>query len=255
MKRTATLVVFLASVLIASLGHTQEMPQGTVQVNTWCTINEGHTFAEAVEVGRYVDNEWENGPLQIFFRQAIAGPNLPPNGLLRVVYWNNLEHWSRGLAALPSPVGPRAHLNEIMSCDESNRSFFLTRNIGGRGGAYGGGENNVSMSSARACQVKPGNTIEDVYSALAENNAPYREQGDRTTYQLSQRFLGPREGLEMGTGLLIRMVGDTSHGLAARLDMSPKIAGVSEEFPVVNCLDRSLWESHVIHWSLPSEQE
>ena len=189
MKRTATLVVFLASVLIGSLGYTQEMPQGTVQVNTWCTINEGHTFAEAVEVGRYVDNEWENGPLQIFFRQAIAGPNLPPNGLLRVVYWNNLEHWSRGLAALPSPVGPRAHLNEIMSCDESNRSFFLTRNIGGRGGAYGGGENNVSMSSARACQVKPGNTIEDVYSALAENNAPYREQGDIDNalwWQLSQ---------------------------------------------------------------------
>jgi hypothetical protein len=112
------------------------------------------------------------------------------------------------------------------------------------------------MSSSRACQVKPGNTIKDVYAALADYNAPYREQGDRTTYQLSQRFLGPREGVGMGTGLLIRMVGDTSHGLAARLDMSPiEVAGVSDEFPAVNCLDRSLWASHVIHWSLSSEQQ
>ncbi len=40
MKKATPLIVFLASVLVGSLGYTQEMPVGSVQVNTWCTINE-----------------------------------------------------------------------------------------------------------------------------------------------------------------------------------------------------------------------
>ena len=250
MKKATVLMVLVASVLIGRLGYTQDMPPGTLSVNTRCTINEGHTFAEAVEVGRYVDNEWENGPNLVFYRQPIAGPNVQPNGLLRVVYWDNLEHWSQGIAALPAPSGPSAHLNEIMSCDEDNRSFFLTRNVDEQGRGYAGGQNNASLTSSRSCQVKPGNTIQDAYSTLGTINETYRDQGDRTTVQLSQRFLGPREGLEMGTGIIIRMIGETSQGLAARLDMSPKNAGLPDDAPVVNCLDSSLWASHVIHWGL-----
>ena len=166
------------------------------------------------------------------------------------MYWDNLEHWARGLASRPAPSGPRAHLNGIMTCDDSNRSFFINRDVDGQGAAYAGGENNFSLTAARYCQVKPGNTIQDVYAALANINQRYRQQGDRTTMQLSQRFLGPREGLEMGTGVIIRLVGETPQGLAARLNMAPKNAGLPDNAPVVHCSDSSLWASHVIHWGL-----
>lgn len=244
-----TTFVIVASVLIGQLGYAQDMPPGGVLVNTRCAINDGHTFEEAVEVGRYVNFQRDDGPNLVFFRQPIAGSNTSPNALLRVIYWDNLAHWARGLAARPAPSGPSAHLNEIMTCNENNRSFFINRNIDQEGSAYAGGESDFSLTAARSCQVKPGNTIQDVYTALGTINERYREQGDRTTMQLSQRFLGPRDGLEMGTGILIRLVGETPEGLAARLDMSPNNPGVPENAPVVGCGDYSLWASHVIHWS------
>ena len=167
---------------------------------------------------------------------------------MRVVYWKNLAHWTRGQASRLAPSGPGAHLNEIMTCDENNRSFFINRNIGGQGSAYAGGKNDFSLTAARSCRVKAGNTIQDVYTALATINERYQQQGDRTTMQLSQRFLGPREGVEMGTDIRVRLVGETPSGLAARLDMASKNAGLPENAPVVHCRDYSLWASHVIHW-------
>lgn len=243
-------VVIVAGGLVGQLAYAQDMPSGNLLVNTRCVINDGHTFEEAVEVGRYIDFQGDDAPNLVFFRQPIAGPNSLPNGLLRVVYWDSLAHWARGQAALPAPSGPSAHLNEIMTCDQSNRSFFINRNIDQEGAAYEGGESDFSLTAARACRVKPGNGIQDVYSALGTINERYRAQGDRTLVQLSQRFLGPRPGLEMGAGILLRLVGETPEGLAARLDMAPKNAGVPEDAPVVGCGDYSLWASHVIHWGL-----
>ena len=137
-----------------------------------------------------------------------------------------------------------------MSCDDANRSFFINRNIDGAAGAYAGGENQQSLSAARVCELRPGNTIEDVYTALVEINAPYRQQGDQTTMQLSHRFMGPQEGGAMGSSVIIRLVGETAEGLAARIDMSPRNARLAGDAPVVNCQDQSLWSSHVIHWGL-----
>lgn len=238
----------VVSVLVGQLASAQQMPPGGLLVNTSCVINDGHTFEEAVEVGRYIEFQGDDAPNFVFFRQPIAGPNLEPNRLLRVFYWDNLAHWARGQAARPALSGPVAHLNEIMACDEENRSFFINRDIDQEGAAYAGGENDYTLTAARACRVKAGRTIQDVYAAIGTFNEYFREQGDRTLVQLSQRFLGPRAGLEMGTAIRLRLVGETPESLAARLDMAPKNAGVNEDAPVVGCGDLSLWGSHVIYW-------
>lgn len=54
----------------------------------------------------------------------------------------------------------------------------------------------------------------------------------------------------MGTNIIIRLIGETPEGLAARLDMSPKVVGLSDDAPVMNCQDRSLWATHVIRWGI-----
>jgi hypothetical protein len=137
-----------------------------------------------------------------------------------------------------------------MTCDNVNRSFFINRNVGDAAGAYAGGENDQSLSAARLCQVKPGNTIADVYAALLNINEGFRAQGDVTTMQLSHRFLGPVEGIDMGTDIIIRLVGESAEGLARRIDMSAKNVGLPPDAPVVNCQDQSLWSSYVIRWGV-----
>jgi hypothetical protein len=50
MKKITTLLVFITCFLVGLPGYAQEMPPGNVIVNTACLINEGHTFADAVDV-------------------------------------------------------------------------------------------------------------------------------------------------------------------------------------------------------------
>ena len=121
MKKVTT-IVFVTCLLASMPGYAQEMPAGGVIVNTGCLISDGHTFAEAVEVGRAATNDGENAPNLVFYRQPIAAADAPSNLLLRVVYWDNLEHWVRGSTALANPRGAAAHLNEIMTCNNANRS-------------------------------------------------------------------------------------------------------------------------------------
>ena len=73
MKKVTTLIVFVTYLLLGRIGYTQDMPPGGLIVNTRCTINQGHTFAEAVEVGRYLNNEGENAPNLIFFGSPLPG--------------------------------------------------------------------------------------------------------------------------------------------------------------------------------------
>lgn len=247
--RLTALPALALGMVLALPATAQEMPPGGVLVNTGCMINEGHSLAEVLETARGNDYGRENAPNLVFYRRPIAAANAPSNFLLRVVYWDNLEHWARSGATGGNPTAASTSLNAMLDCDNANRSFFINRNVGGAGNAYAGGENPDSMAAARFCELKSGNTIEDVYFSLEELTSGMRAAGDQSTVQLSNRFLGPREGQNMGTGITIRLVGESSQGLAARIDMMAK-GTLSEEAPVINCQDMSLWSSHVIHWGL-----
>jgi hypothetical protein len=252
MSKKIFLGTVVASLFSCVSAFGQEMPAGNVIVNTACQISEGYTFADAVAVAREANITTEDGPNLIFYRQPIAGAGAyPANALLRVVYWDNLAHWARSAASRATAVTASAggYLNEIVTCDNVNRSFFVNRNVG-QGAAYANGENNETLVSSRACEVAPGNTIEDVYAGLTALNAPYGEQGNTTLMQLSQRFMGPREGQSMGANIIIRLIGEDGVGLAERIDMAGKPAGLPDDAPVANCADLSLWASHVIHWGI-----
>ena len=249
MKTMIPLTVFVTSFLVGLPSFAQEMPPGNMIVNTACSINDGYAFTDAVEAGRSLSYDGDNGPNLVFYRQPIATADTPSTFALRVVYWDNLEHWARGSGGLGNRFAA-ANLNEIMTCNNTNRSFFINRNVGQGGDAYAGGENAQSLSAARFCQVKSGNTLEDVYAALVAIQQPYLDQGNTTLMQLSHRFLNPAEGDEMGTNIIIRLIGETPEGLAARLDISPKVVGLPDDAPVMNCQDQSLWATHVIWWGI-----
>ena len=240
---------FLGMCLVSLGVSAQEMPAGSVLVNTMCTINDGYDFNDVLEAAREIDYDREGGPDLMFFRRPIAANNAPPNAVLRVVYWQNLEHWAT--ATFPSSRASQ-RLADRLSCDNANRRFFQNRNVGG-GNAYNGGENMRSLSAAVQCTIKDGRNIAEVYQGLMELNAPMKAQGDTSQMQLSHRFLGPGQSRGLGAAVTIRIVGQDPAGLAARLDMQARNTGVAPDAPVENCSDFSLWESYVIYWGLPAQ--
>ena len=215
-----------------------------------CSINEGHTLAEVLEVARSASYEGEDAPNLVFYRQPIAVPNAPANALLRSIYWTDMAHWARGVGRLGNPSGAAAHLNELLTCNNTNRTFLQNRNVG-QGDAYAGGENNQTLMASLSCEIKQGRNIAEVYTGLMEINAPFAAQGDTTLMQLSHLLLGPREGSGLGAAIFVRFVGEDAAGLAARLDAGgPRATGTPDDAPVENCSDLTLWSSHVIHWGL-----
>jgi len=224
--------------------NAQQMPPGGIIVNTTCAITHGHTVDEVMTVARAI-NYTDEGPNLVFYRRPMSGGNFPANFLLRTVYWDSVEHWANGTG--PGSSGPRNHLAKLLECDNVNRSFWINRNVG-QGNAYGGGENDEALMAARRCRMRPGSTMEQLYTTLSEINAPYAQQGDSTLLQFSQRFIGPSEGVDMGTLVTIRLVGEDAMGLARRLDSSIKYVGTPADSPVENCGDWVLFASHVAHF-------
>lgn len=251
MKKLIMLGAVMASFLVGLPGFAQEMPPGNVIVNTACSINEGHTFDEVLEVARANSFDGDNAPNLVFYRRPIAGANFAPNFVLRVVYWDNMEHWARSNStrSLPATASAGSHLNELLTCDNVNRSFSVNRNVG-QGAAYGGGENSESLVGSVRCRIAPGRTMQEVYAGLSELNAPFAAQGDTTLMQVSNRILGPREGLGLGSGITVRLIGETAVGLAARLDMQAPTNGTPPDAPVTNCGVMALWSSHVVRWGI-----
>ncbi|MBT8146335.1 MAG: hypothetical protein KJN90_05735 [Gammaproteobacteria bacterium] len=241
------LLVLILSLFACYSVNAQVMPPGNLIVTTACTINHGHTVDEVIRVARAIDSSGEGGPNLVFYRRPIAGANFPSDLIMRVIYWDDMAHWASAGGAPPS--GPRSYLSDMLSCDTVNRTFSTNRNVG-QGAAYAGGENTESLVATRNCRIKPGNTLEQLYFGLLELNAPYGQQGDTTLMQLSQRIMGPREGVEMGQDVIIRLIGEDAVGLAERIDMSPSPAGTPADAPVENCRDWALWQSYVTHWGL-----
>ncbi|MGB0544151.1 MAG: hypothetical protein ACPGPI_10560 [Longimicrobiales bacterium] len=230
----------------------QAMPAGTLLVNTRCTLSHGYSINDALEVARAMTYDEEDGPRWIGFRQAIAGNGeIAPNLVLRVVRWMDMSHWSRGIAAIDRDAQDRALLDSILDCDDANRTFMWDRNTDDLGNAYEGGTLDETLSEVTQCEIKEGSTLEDVFASAVAYNRPLREAGDRSTVQISHRFLGPRDGVEMGSRVLFRILGENAHSLAARIDATTSTPTVRtpEDYPIVGCGDSSLWRSHVVYWS------
>ena len=176
----------------------------------------------------------------------IAGNNAPADRLVRVVYWRDMEHWETSPANL-SASPERAYLNSLLSCDNANRSLQINYNIAGSG-AYSGGDRDSTLVMSRSCVIKPELTIEDVYASLTDLDQSQRRQGDNTTMQLSHRFMGPLDGIEMGTLITIRLVGESPDALARRMDAVEKPQGTPAAAPVLGCRDGAFFNCFVAHW-------
>ncbi|NKB34349.1 MAG: hypothetical protein GKR91_14755 [Pseudomonadales bacterium] len=226
--------------------YAQELPAGNLIVTTACSISEGYTVEQVIEEARSIDIA-DDGPNLIFYRYPIASNGAPSNRLMRAVYWQNMEHWASNSGPLG---GGAARLNEMLSCENTNRTFNNNWNVGSGGDAYAGGENSQSLVAARPCLAAPGTTVQQFYSELTNFANMYRDQGDTTLMQLSQRFLGPRTDIEMGTGFLIRTIGEDAAGLARRFDMGAPGVGTPDGPIDVTCGDPSLFMSYVAHWGL-----
>ena len=98
LKITSSITVILFS-LINSL-TAQELPiPDSLYVSTQCFIREGNSFQDVVEEGREADI---SGPNVIFFRQPIAGSDVAENQFIRVVVWDNMEHWASNVVVKSS---------------------------------------------------------------------------------------------------------------------------------------------------------
>ena len=250
MKKITLLAAFLTVFLFGSPGYAQDMPPGNLIVVTACLINDGNTVADVMSAARDVDYDYPNAPNFVFYRQPIAGGNTPENLLMRVIYWRDMAHWATPGQGDGGLDRDRRRVAEMLDCDTANRTFSMNYNAGPGGQPYDNGESDFSFAVTRTCQFKPGYGVADVYSSLTAYAAGLRERGDTTLVQLSHRFLGPSNGVEMGTRFLIRLTGTTPQSLADQIDASPKGVGTPAAFPGMNCSDGTLWGSHVVHWGL-----
>ena len=233
--------------VVCTSTQAQEMPPGGIIVNTTCTMAEGHTLDEVLQAARAIEYS-DDGANFVFYRRPIGGGSFEPGFVLRTVYWDSVAHWAEGGSNPPSQQSrARRQLNELLDCDNSNRSFWTNRNVN-QGNAYAGGANQDTLMAARRCRMKPGSTLEQFYTNLQELDAPYAQQGDTTLMQLSQEFIGPSNGQDMGTLVTVRLVGENAMGLARRLDMSTKYVGTPDDAAVESCGNWVLFSSHIAHW-------
>ena len=244
-KNILGLIIFISVSLLSGLSFAQELPNGSLIVNTQCKISHGHTIEDVITVARATPKS-EGGPNRIFYRTPISGSNFSDDWVLRTVYWDDLTHWATANSRDRQQSGPRNHLNELITCDSSNRKFFDNYNIG-TGNPYDNGNNQISGIAARFCTLKSGVTIEEAYQVLASNNAQYDGEHE-TMMQLSQLKHGSMPNLEMGTRITIRLVGKDLVDLAKRLDLSgPRRVGTPDGV-MDNCSDSNLFMSHVARW-------
>lgn len=248
MKKLFSPAVFLSCLLVAITSNAQdaEMPPGQVIVVTACLINDGYTVSDVMTAARAIDYSADDSPNFVFYRQPISGNNVPSNLLMRVNYFNDLEHWAGRNFGEPSTA--RRLLNRMLSCNTTNRTMSKNYNIGPGGQPYEGGTAPSGLVATAACNLKPGVTLQQVYNQLLAFNQPYRDAGDTTLFQLSHRFMGSTANVDMGSRFLLRFTGTTPEGLATRIDMGDKLVGTPPDFGGENCRDFVLWTSHVAHW-------
>lgn len=236
--------LFTISLFVSFSVHGQDAPPGNLIVVTPCTINDGNTVADVIAEARN-NNIGDGGPNLIFYRYPVASNGAPSNRLMRVVYWSNMEHW-----ATSGGAGGDTRLSRMLTCENTNRTFHNNWNVGSGGNAYNGGENDSSLVAARFCTVAAGVTVQQFIAELTNYAEMYRDEGDATLMQLSQRFLGPRPDAEMGTAFTIRTVGTDAAGLARRFDMTVPGIGAPDGPFEITCGDASLFRSYVTHWGL-----
>ena len=153
MSRITFISIILIFYIPLHLANAQETPApDSLYVSTQCFIKEGSSFEDVVDEGRGADI---SGPNVIFFRQPIAGSNAAENQFIRIVVWDNMEHWASNVVTAPS---------ETYNCDNNNRRFWTNRNLGNNRSAYNGTD--VSLVTTRRCTVQRGYNISDVYNSI-----------------------------------------------------------------------------------------
>ena len=206
----------------------QSMPTPTLIVNTWCSVAHGYSMDDVLEVARSMSYDGSDAPRWIGYRVPVAGNGeMEPNQVVRVVRWENLAHWERYVRDRDSNAS--VLLAQMLDCDDGNRSFMRDWAIDDQGNPYEGGMIDSTLSTYRACELKPGNTVEDLFNTLANINAGARAEGDRNHRGFSQRWLGPRADAEMNSGVGIRIIGENGGALASYLDSRTAGAGGTPE--------------------------
>ncbi len=242
----ATLTIALLGLNVPAL-LAQAMPTPTLIVNTRCSVGHGYSMDDVLEVARSMSFDGPDAPRWIGYRVPVAGNGeMEPNQVVRAVRWENLAHWERYVRDRDSNAS--VLLDQMLDCDEGNRSFMRDWAIDDQGNPYEGGMIDSTLSTYRVCELKPGNTVEDLFNTLANINAEARAEGDRNHRGFSQRWLGPRADAEMNSEIGIRIIGENGDALASYLDSRPAgSGGTPEDAPVTNCGDRMLFRSHVVH--------
>ncbi len=230
----------------------QGIPTPTLLVNTRCSVGHGYSINDVLEVARSDSFDGPNAPRWIGYRVPVAGNGeMEPDQVIRAVRWESLAHWDAHYETFVRDRDSNASvlLRQMLDCDEGNRSFMRDWAIDDQGTPYEGGTIDSTLSTYRVCELKPGNTVEDLYNVLASQNAEARADGDRNHRGFSMRWLGPREGVEMNTGIGIRIIGENASALASYLDSTPVTGagGTPEGAPVTNCGDRMMFRSHTVH--------
>ena len=235
LKLTSSITVILFS-LISSL-TAQELPTpDSLYVSTQCFIREGSSFQDVVEEGREAD---VSGPNVIFFRQPIAGAEAAENQFIRIVVWDNMEHWASNVVVTPS---------DTYDCDNNNRRFWTNRNLGSNRDAYNGTD--VSLVTTRRCSVQRGYNISDVYKSLNDTQLAREANGHTSVMHVSHLLLGPSSDTEMRTSIIIRTIGESEVGLARDLDSSFQTdlgIGTPANAPAEFCNDPSLSRSYMVY--------
>lgn len=248
MKKLFSSILFVSCFLVGTSGYGQEMPQGNLIVVTPCTMAHGVSVNDVIDAARAIDYQSnENGPNLIFYRRPMTSPNAPADRLLRVVYWRDMAHWATGGGLGGGSAIEAGYLGSLLSCDNANRDFSMNYNVAGDG-AYDGGDSDFTLVTARSCIVKEGMSMQDVFAGLSQLDQNNRQRRDNTTLQLSHRFAGPVDGIEVGRLITIRAVGEDPDGLARRIDAATQPEGTPADAPVEACLDSNMFASYVAFW-------
>ena len=248
-------VLLVAPAIVTSFftvtAQAQDIPTGPLVRIIQCSLHDGVTMAEAVELGRAQTYD-ESSPSAVFFRQSIYGGSYRESSDFTIAsYFPSYSEMIRRVGAEIARPDTRMRTGtrgrDLFTCDPATLRLTHSHpvNQGNNDGFTGDG----TLMTTRFCRVNDGQTMADAYAFAQGVARNYANAGDNSLYSMYTLELGPIGDTVAGRGLVLATVPATPEAFGERMDLRRNGLDALEGLrPLpVSCDAPSMWFTHAIH--------
>ena len=250
-KKTILLIApTMVTLFFTVTAHGQEVPPGALVQIINCSLHDGVTMAEAVELAR--SQTWdETSPGAVFFRQSVYGGSYREDYDFTIAsyYPSYSEQIRRFSAAISRPdtrmrTGRRG--TDLFTCDPATLRLTQAHPVNPENDGFPG---DATIMTTRFCRVNDGKTIADAYTFAQGIASNFANAGDTSLAQMYTLEQGPIGDTVYGRGVVFATVPATPAAFGERQDLRrdgfDPLEGL-RPLPV-SCDAPAMWFTSAIH--------